>query len=250
MMASALVYRCAQSVVLFMIYPILRQVLSNPEDAINGRPRGVQELLLAVLSSGIRPGTHVVHDGWAATVALPWADLQMTNTVVNHRQGEVVVFDPHAPFPLELCTFTTNHVEAKWSALKRWMRKKAGGKMPRVDSWGLYIREFQWRTWFRGPTTPLMIDTARDHYQGAMDQQVVETQAEAREHMVIEPLPESEEELRGPRVLDLDTDSQASDALASDMEHEDPPPQPMGVGGGEGTESETSDSETAPGQAA
>ena len=95
------------------------KILPYAEDAILGRPRGVQELLLAVMQSGIRPGSHVVHDGWAATVALPWGDLGMTHTVVNHAQGEIVVNDPDAPFPEDLQFFTTNHIEAKWSSLKR-----------------------------------------------------------------------------------------------------------------------------------
>ena len=173
------------------------KALEHPDDAIQGRPRGVQELLLAVMSSGIREGTHVVHDGWRATVALPWEELGMTNTVVRHNQGEVVAYDAMAPFPEELCFFTTNHVEAKWSSLKRRMRKRCGGKMPGVESWELYIREYQWRKWYGGPTTPLLIDDVRDHYQPAQERKLEEELADARRWMVIE-LESSNDEDMGP----------------------------------------------------
>ena len=139
------------------------------EDATMGRPRGVQELTLAMLESGIQPGTHVVHDGWRATIALDWEALQMTHTVVNHRQGEIVVYDPDTPSPGELCFSTTNHIEAKWSSLKRWMRGKCGGKMPKVGAWGGYIREYQWRKWFAGPILPLLVDHTREHYSAALN---------------------------------------------------------------------------------
>ena len=216
------------------------KVLEHPDDAIHGRPRGIQELLLAVTTSGILEGSHVVHDGWRATVALPWQQLGMTNTVVRHNQGEVVAYDPMAPFPEELCFFTTNHVEAKWSSLKRWMRKRCGGKMPGVESWEPYIREYQWRKWYGGPTTPLLIDDVRDHYRPAQERKLEEEEANARSWMVID-LESSDDEDIGPpprQVIELLDSSEEEEeeeredeegGAEADHDDDDQGPQPMDI---------------------
>ena len=105
----------------------------------------------------------MVHDGWRATVAVDLEGMGMTRSMVYHAQGEIVVQDLNAPVPEELAYFTTNHIESRWSALKRWLRKRCGGKMPRVDQWGRYIHEYQWRLWEDGPIVPRMIDTIREN---------------------------------------------------------------------------------------
>ena len=86
------------------------RVLGRSDDAINGRPRGVQEIHRDVVAGGIQLVPRVAHDGWGATVALPWEDLQMAHTAVTHLRGEVVAVDTDARFPEEMCLFTTNHV--------------------------------------------------------------------------------------------------------------------------------------------
>ena len=75
------------------------RVLGRAGDSINDRPRGVREIHRAFSESGIQPGPHVAHDGWGSTVVLPWEDLQMKHTAVNHARGEVVAEDADAPSP-------------------------------------------------------------------------------------------------------------------------------------------------------
>eukprot|EP00397_Hematodinium_sp_SG-2012_P054481 GEMP01065728.1.p1 GENE.GEMP01065728.1~~GEMP01065728.1.p1 ORF type:complete len:200 (-),score=24.39 GEMP01065728.1:182-781(-) len=153
-----------------------------------GRPRGVQEIQRAFETSGIQPGSHVVRDGWRATVAVDLEGMQMTRTMANHAQGELVVQDLEAPFPEELAFFTTNHVEARWSALKRWLRKRCGGKMPKVDEWGRYIREYQWKQWGGGPIIPRMIDSVRAHSAAIIQTQIDQGRAEAYHWDVAHPI--------------------------------------------------------------
>ena len=99
------------------------------DDAINGHPRGVREIHRAFAESGIQTGPRVAHDGWSATAALPWEDLQMTHTAVNRTRGEVVE-ETDAPLPEEVRYPAANHVAAKWGAPKRW-KGGWGGKCGR-----------------------------------------------------------------------------------------------------------------------
>ena len=185
------------------------KILPYAEDAMMGRPRGVQEITRAFQESGIQQGSHVVHDGWRATVAVDLEGMGMTRTMVNHRQGEVVVHDPDAPFPEELSYFTTNHVESRWSSLKRWLRRRCGGKMPRVDEWARYIREYQWRKWDEAPIIPKMIDTVRNHCQlginAQRDRDVIEAAAWADDFPVQVPNPP---QVNHNNIINLDTDSE------------------------------------------
>ena len=47
------------------------RAMGRAEDAIHGRPRGAQEMRRASEASGIHRGSHIVHDGRRATVAIP-----------------------------------------------------------------------------------------------------------------------------------------------------------------------------------
>ena len=62
----------------------------------------------------------------------------MPHELVNHSQGEVVNTNG----------YSTNQIENRWSVLKRWARKKYGGKLPgnkdRV-AWTALLEEFQYR---------------------------------------------------------------------------------------------------------
>ena len=97
----------------------------------------------------------------------------MAHTAANHWDAGVVAGRHAAPFPPDLCRFTTNHIEAKWSALKRRVRRKCGRAIPRARDWNLYIMGFQRVTWFAGPYAPLLLD--------GMRRANAETRAEARE---------------------------------------------------------------------
>jgi len=59
-----------------------------------------------------------------------------SHVALNHTEGEIV----------DLHRNTTNHIEPRWSVMKRWLRKRAGGKVP-SGRLGLqrYLREFQFR---------------------------------------------------------------------------------------------------------
>ena len=121
----------------------------------------------------------------------------MTHTVVNHARGEIVVEDTDAPLPEEMCYFATNHVEAKRIAIKRWMRKKCGGKLPCVGEWDPYVREFQWRKWFDAPYVPLLVDTIAARERAIQEASHAADAAEARafrEANAIGPL-DSDDEL-------------------------------------------------------
>ena len=44
--------------------------------------------------------------------------------------------------------FTTNHIENGWSIVKRWVRKRAGGRLPLHSDrsmWRSVLQEYQWR---------------------------------------------------------------------------------------------------------
>ena len=58
---------------------------------------------------------------------------------MNHSQGEIV----------NARGFTTNLIESKWSALKRWIRKRYSGTLPNSNErskWTRLIAEHRFRT--------------------------------------------------------------------------------------------------------
>ena len=70
----------------------------------------------------------LVSDGWLATLSAikqyrkdkHLNDRTLPHEVVCHSAGVIVNPRGH----------TTNAIEAKWSVLKRWVRKRGGGKLP------------------------------------------------------------------------------------------------------------------------
>ena len=67
-----------------------------------------------------------------------WSDLDLVHELVNHSQGQIVNDNG----------YSTNQIEAKWSVLKRWIRKRSGGKLPGKKDraqWKIVLQEFQWR---------------------------------------------------------------------------------------------------------
>ena len=88
------------------------RVLRREEDVINGRPRVVQEMRMAFEESGARRGSHIVHNGWRATVATPRHEYGMTDTADGNERGEIVFGDLTSAFPGDLFNFTTNHLGA------------------------------------------------------------------------------------------------------------------------------------------
>jgi hypothetical protein len=100
-------------------------------------PRG-RDALQAALLATVRPGSIVIHDDWGAYRALQWSALPFQHgprNTVNHSKEIKNVFGEH-----------TNHIEAVWSALKRWLRRRGGGRIV-TDQMDLSALtwEFVWR---------------------------------------------------------------------------------------------------------
>ena len=122
------------------------KVLKHPIDAYAGRPRGKQEILENLRELGAPKRTIICSDCWLGTIAAVkqyrrennFTEEEMPHELVNHSQGEIV----------NSRGFTTNGIEAKWSVLKRWIRKRYAGKLPRGTDrakWARLIGEFRFR---------------------------------------------------------------------------------------------------------
>ena len=85
----------------------------------------------------------------------------MAHTVANHNAGEVAAHGLDAPFPPDICRSTTNHIEAKSSALKRWVRQKCGLGIPIVRDCVLYFMGVSGEKLPRCPRVPPLLDIAR-----------------------------------------------------------------------------------------
>lgn len=116
------------------------------QDAFQGKPRGHQEMLTNLHLLGLQKNTIIVSDSWKATISAVkafrsskrWTQNDLHHELVVHSAGEIV--NPRG--------FTTNGIEAVWSVVKRWIRRRCGGKMPsHADrtKWRLLLDEFQWR---------------------------------------------------------------------------------------------------------
>ena len=88
----------------------------------------------------------MVSDCWKGTIAAVkalrkengWGTRTLRHELVNHSAGEIV--NPRG--------FTTNAIEGRWSVLKRWLKKRNGGRMPTGLSrkqWEILLGEFQYR---------------------------------------------------------------------------------------------------------
>jgi hypothetical protein len=122
------------------------RVLERPADAEAGRPRGKEEILKCLRCLDLPRKTILVTDGWKATIAAVeelkrekgWGDADLWHEIVNHSAGEIV----------NVNGFTTNHIENGWSIVKRWVRKRAGGRLPLHSDrsmWRSVLQEYQWR---------------------------------------------------------------------------------------------------------
>ena len=63
-----------------------------------------------------------------------------SNSGENHSAGEIVNSNG----------FTTNHIENRWSLVKRWVCKRMGGRLPlhsNREKWTRLLNEFHWRSW-------------------------------------------------------------------------------------------------------
>ena len=103
------------------------------------------------LSNNIRQvappkNTIIVSDKWKGTVAAVkqyrtercFTEAQLPHEIVNHSAGEII----------NQRGFTTNLIEAKWSVLKRWLRRVNGGRMPTHSdrkAWTRLLTLFQFR---------------------------------------------------------------------------------------------------------
>ncbi|CAK0897981.1 unnamed protein product [Prorocentrum cordatum] len=123
----------------------LFRVLDHPLDAFNGKPRGRDEMLTN-MHLLLKKGTVLVSDSWGATISAVkefkklkrWTAKDLRHELVAHSAGEIV--NPNG--------FTTNGIEAVWSVVKRWVRRRCGGRMPSHsdrEQWRAQLAELQWR---------------------------------------------------------------------------------------------------------
>ena len=114
-------------------------ILRKAEDALEGRPRGKAELE-RVLRSAVLPGTRLVTDSWRAYLHMDWDALEIERKAVSHAHEFVNAEGCH-----------TNRIEAQWSVLKRWLRRRYHGRLPDRDDLYLYLFEFVWRRRVKEP---------------------------------------------------------------------------------------------------
>jgi hypothetical protein len=140
----------------------LFRILDHALDAFEGKPRGHQEMLTNMHFLGLKKKTILVSDGWLATssalkeyrTSRRWTRMDLHHELVVHSKGEIV--NPRG--------FTTNGIESVWSVVKRWVRRRCGGRMPSHsdrDKWRLLLSEFQFRKMAaRGST----LDNGNTHF--------------------------------------------------------------------------------------
>ena len=122
------------------------RVLEHALDACDGKPRGASEMLTNLHLLDIRKGDTLVSDCWKGTIAAVkryrrakrLTEHQLRHELVNHAQGEIVNENG----------YSTNAIEARWSVVKRWVRKRNDGKLPAHSDrarWNLLLNEFRYR---------------------------------------------------------------------------------------------------------
>jgi len=106
-------------------------------DADLDQPCGAAALRQALLEN-VAAGSRIIHDDWGAYRALDWESLPFLHdarSVVNHSKDIKNIYGEN-----------TNHIEGVWGSLKRWLRFRCHGQLPR---WARilegYIVEFLWR---------------------------------------------------------------------------------------------------------
>ena len=106
----------------------LFRILDHPLDSLDGKPRGHKEMLRNIKSLGMASGDVFVSDKWKATVSAlkvfreesGLTTRTLPHEIVNHSQWEIV--NAHG--------YSTKPIGAKWSVIKRWIRKRNGGVLP------------------------------------------------------------------------------------------------------------------------
>ena len=127
------------------------RILKNAADAHDGKPRGHQEMKTNLSMLGMKSGEIFVSDKWKATLSALKAHRELRglsektlrHEIVNHSQGEIVNQNG----------FSTNAIECKWSLIKRWIRTRLSGTLPRHndrEKWRLLIDEYQARSLLKG----------------------------------------------------------------------------------------------------
>ena len=95
---------------------VVLEVMKTPQTALEGKPRGAEEIKL-LMKSHIRKGSFVVADSWKATEkAVKALGYKMPDRMVNHS---LWFRDP-------LTGFHSNDAESAISRVKTWLRKKYG----------------------------------------------------------------------------------------------------------------------------
>ncbi|CAK0791212.1 unnamed protein product [Prorocentrum cordatum] len=123
------------------------KVLKSVEGAYDGKPRGKQELLENFKELSPPAGVVIVSDKWRGTIAAVkqyrndagLTERMLPHEVVNHSAGEIT----------NERGFTTNHVELQWPLVKRWIRKRYGGTLPKKadrKKWSRLLAEHKFRT--------------------------------------------------------------------------------------------------------
>ncbi|CAE7868885.1 NEK5, partial [Symbiodinium microadriaticum] len=100
----------------------------HPSEAASGKPRGHAEMLDNLGMLGLSKGDIFVSDSWLATFSAVkefrrqhgLTETTLPHEKVNHSAGEIKNSNG----------YSTNAIEAKGSLLKRWARRKLGGKLP------------------------------------------------------------------------------------------------------------------------
>ena len=102
--------------------------------------------MICLRKLNIQRKTILVTDGWKGTAAAirllreekGWTDADLHHEVVIHSAGEIVNQNG--------CT--TNHIESTWSALKRWVIQRYGGRLVSHSDrsrWASLVAEYHWR---------------------------------------------------------------------------------------------------------
>ena len=127
------------------------RVLDHADDAFDGKPRGAKEIQTCLHYLGMphhkMKKIILVSDKWLGTLKAVkdykhekrLTETSFPHKIVNHSDGEIINAEG----------YTTNAIEAKWSVLKRWVRKKLGGRLPAHsdrEKWRAMISEYTYRS--------------------------------------------------------------------------------------------------------
>ena len=93
--------------------------------------------LRALIEQHIRPGTHIISDGWAAYANISTiGNVIYSHSVINHSENFVHPLDPN---------IHTQNIENAWMRVKRKLKRQSGTSRDKFPS---YIPEFLFRNFF------------------------------------------------------------------------------------------------------